>query len=51
MKSYLTVLLLLLGLGAQPAVADVSLTACEDIVAADPPPPPEPEPEEEPDCE
>ena len=49
MKPYITVLLLLLGLGAQPAVADVSLTSCEDIVAADPPP--APEPEEEPDCE
>ena len=51
MKPYITVLLLLLGLSAQPAVADVSLTSCEDIVAADPPPPPAPEPEEEPDCE
>jgi len=51
MKAYLTVLLLLLGLGAQPAVAGVPLTSCEDIVAADPPPPPAPEPEEEPDCE
>ena len=51
MKPYITVLLLLLGLSAQPAVADVSWTSCEDIVAADPPPAPEPEPEEEPDCE
>ncbi len=51
MKPYLTVLLLLFGLGAQPAVAGVSLTSCEDIVAADPPPAPAPEPEEEPDCE
>jgi hypothetical protein len=55
MRLYITVLLLLLGLGAQPAVADLSLTSCEDIVAADsaaaPEPEPEPEPDEEPDCE
>jgi len=51
MKPYLTVLLLLLGLGAQPAVAGVSLTFCQDTVAADPAPAPAPEPEEEPDCE
>ena len=51
MKAYLTVLLLLLGLGAQSAVADVYLASCEDSVAADPAPAPAPEPEEEPDCE
>ena len=55
MRPYITVLLLLLGLSAQPAVADMSLTSCEDSVAADPAaapePEPEPEPEEEPDCE
>ena len=52
MKLYITVLLLLLGLGAQPAVAGVSFTSCENIVAADLAATPEPEEEEEePDCE
>lgn len=57
MKSYIPVLLLLLGL-VQPAMADVSAALCADSVAADPAPPapapapqPEEEPEEEPDCE
>ena len=57
MKPYIVVLLLLLGLGAQPSVAGVPSAFCGDIVAADPAPAPEPEPEpepdeeEEPDCE
>jgi len=53
MKLYITVLLLLLGLGAQPAVAGVFFTSCENIVAADlaATPEPEEEEEEEPDCE
>jgi len=52
MKSYLAVLLLLLGLGVQSAMADVSAVLYADSVAADPAPPePAPQPEEEPDCE
>ena len=53
MKSYIVVLPFLLGLGVQPAVAEISSGFCGDIVAADPAPAPEPEPdeEEEPDCE
>ena len=51
MKSYLVILPFLLGLGVQPAVAEISSGFCGDIVAADPAPAPAPEPEEEPDCE
>ena len=53
MKSYFVVLPFLLGLGVQPAMAEISSGFCGDIVAADPVPKPEPEPdeEEEPDCE
>ena len=51
MKPYITVLLIFLGLGAQPAMANVYLTFCEDTAAADPAPAPAPKPEEEPDCE
>lgn len=49
MKSYIVILPFLLGLGVQPAVAEISSGFCGDIVAADPAP--APEPEEEPDCE
>lgn len=54
MKSYLPALLFLLGLGVQPAMADVSAALSADRIAADPAPPapaPAPQPEEEPDCE
>jgi len=55
MKSYFVVLPFLLGLGVQPAMAEISSGFCGDIVAADPAPAPKPEPEpdeeEEPDCE
>jgi len=54
MKSYLPALLFLLGLGVQPAMADMSAALSADRIAADPAPPapaPAPQPEEEPDCE